>query len=404
MALYEYTAKDPTGKTIKGNIEAENRKAVLDKMHTDGLVIISLLEKKAEKKSVLPSFGQKKVSVDDVVVFSRQLATMVDAGIPIVGTLDILSQQTTSKAFKDILIKVKDDIDSGLSLSAAFAKHPKVFANLYVSMVRAGESSGMLAEILDRLAQYYEKMAALQRKIKSALAYPAIVTCMAIGITILMLVKVVPVFKTVFSGFGAALPTPTLILIMISDIVRKYFIFDVAVLFVLVIILKKYISTEKGRFQFDKTLLRLPIIGVLFTKVAVSKFTRTLSTLVKSGVPILASLEVVSKTCGNKVFEKAVDSVRFAIREGENIATPLEKSGVFPPMVVRMIGVGEKTGQLEKMLSKVADFYDEQVEATVSALTTLIEPLVIAFLGIVIGGIVICMFMPIFKLTTIINM
>lgn len=348
-------------------------------------------------------FGKGRVKIDDLVVFSRQLATMVDAGIPILGSLDILSQQSESIVLKEVLTRVRNDVEVGFSLSNAFAKHPAVFSDLYISMVRAGESSGMLDDILDRLATYLEKTSALQKKIKSALVYPGVVTFMAMAITVLLLYKVIPVFKDIFSGFGAKLPVPTLILIVVSDIFRKYFPAVVAVLVILGFLARRHINTKKGRYQFDQLLLKLPVFGMLFKKVAVSKFSRTLSTLVKSGVPILSSLEVVGKTCGNTVFEAAIEKVRLGVREGESIALPLEKSRAFPPMVVKMIAVGEQTGELEKMLSKVADFYDEQVDAAVSGLTSLIEPLIIAFLGIVIGGIVICMFLPIFKLSSIIN-
>ncbi len=402
MPVYEYVAKDQAGKTFKGNLEAQDKQAAMGKLHSDNLIIISVSEAAAASSKL--RFGMGRVKLDDLVVFSRQLATMVDAGIPILGSLDILAQQSENKALKEVLIKVRNDVEIGFSLSNAFIKHPKVFSALYISMVKAGESSGMLDEILDRLATYLEKTSALHKKIKSALVYPAVVTSMALAITILLLYKVIPVFKDIFFGFGAELPLPTLVLIGISDVFRQYFpVFAIAVV-IAGFILKRYIDTKKGRYQFDKFLLRLPVFGMLFTKVAVSKFTRTLSTLVKSGVPILSSLEVVGKTCGNSVFEAAIEKVRLGVREGEAIALPLEKDRVFPPMVVKMISVGEQTGELEKMLSKVADFYDEQVDSTVSGLTSLIEPLIIAFLGIMIGGIVICMFLPIFKLSTIINM
>lgn len=402
MPVYEYVAKDQAGKSFKGNLEAQDKGAAMEKLHSDNLIIISVSESVRPAKKI--SLGKGRIKIDDLVVFSRQLATMVDAGIPIMGSLDILSQQSESKKLKEVLDRVKNDVEIGFSLSNAFAKHTNVFSTLYISMVKAGESSGMLDEILDRLATYLEKTSALQKKIKSALVYPALVTAMALGITILLLYKVIPVFKDIFSGFGADLPIPTLILITVSDIFRKYFLALIIVLVILSFLFKKYIDTKKGRLQFDRFLLKLPVFGILFTKVAVSKFTRTLSTLVKSGVPILSSLEVVGRTCGNSVFEVAIEEVRRSVREGESIALPLEKSKAFPPMVVKMIAVGEQTGELEKMLSKVADFYDEQVDATVSGLTSLIEPLIIAFLGVVIGGIVICMFLPIFKISTIVNM
>jgi len=402
MPIYEYVVKDKNGKTFKGTIESNERRNVLDRLQGEGFIVISVAEKSPKKE--LLSFLQAGVKIDDLVVFSRQLATMVDAGIPILGSMDILAQQTENKRLQQILVKVRNDIEIGFSLSGAFLKHPKIFPPLYISMVKAGESSGMLDDILDRLATYLEKTAALQKKIKSALVYPAVVTVMAISITVLMLVKVIPVFKDIFAGFGAVLPTPTLVLILISDAFRQYFPIFLLLIGAGIYLFGWYRKTKRGRLNLDRFLLRLPVFGVLFTKVAVSKFTRTLSTLVKSGVPILSSLEVVAKTCGNSVFETAIDGVRNSVREGENIANPLEHSRVFPPMVVKMISVGEQTGELEKMLSKVADFYDEQVDTAVTGLTSIIEPLIIAFLGIVIGGIVICMFLPIFQLSSIINM
>lgn len=401
MPNFKYTAKDSSGNTANGVFEAADYAAAVDTLRKKGLIIVSVREAAGRSKSHAALFSSKKVKIDDLVVFSRQLATMVDAGIPLVGALDILGDQIENKAFGEVILKIRNDVETGSSLSDAMAKHKKVFSTLFVNMVKAGESSGMLDEILDRLALYLEKTSGLQKKIRSALIYPAVVSGMAIGITLLLLLKVIPIFKNIFSGFGAALPTPTMVLIKISDILQQYFI----VVFVAVIIISflfvKYIKTDKGRLRYDSLLLKMPIFGILFTKVAISKFTRTLSTLIKSGVPILNSLEIVGKTAGNKAVEVAVETVRANVREGESIADPLARSKIFPPMVVRMVSVGEQSGELEKMLSKIADFYDEQVDTTVSGLTSLIEPLIIAFLGIVIGTIVICMFLPIFKITSV---
>lgn len=400
MPIYEYVAKDQSGNNLKGSVEAKSKQELLEKLRNENMVIISVNEASAKKERL----SRGKIGIDDLVVFSRQLATMVDAGIPILGSLDVLAQQAENHAFREVLRRIRNDVEVGQSLSGAFAKHPKVFSTLYISMIKAGETSGMLSEILDRLATYLEKVSSLQKKVKAALVYPAVVTFMAFAITILLFVKVIPVFKSIFSGFGAELPLPTAILIGVSDVFRKYWIGVLVALAVAGYIGKRYINTPKGRLAFDKFLLKLPVFGMLLRKVAVSKFTRTLSTLVRSGVPILSSLEVVAKTCGNKVFELAVEKVGANVREGEQIASPLETSGVFPPMVVKMIAVGEQTGELEKMLGKVSDFYDEQVDAAVSGLTSIIEPLIIAFLGIVIGTIVICMFLPIFKLSSIVSM
>ena len=398
MPTFKYVAKETTGKTVSGVLEYSDKALLIDALRKKGLVIISIQET-AKRKAML--FGGK-VKLEEIVIFSRQLATMVDSGIPLVQALDILFEQVEKSVFKNVLAKVRDDIETGSSLSDALGRHPSIFSVLYINMVKAGESSGALDDILDRLATYLEKANTLQRKVKSSLVYPAVVITMAILITLVMLLKVIPTFKGIFSMLGGTLPLPTRILIMVSDTIRNMFIYVVAGLSVFIYALRRYMKTRQGRENFDRLLLSMPVLGQLFRKVAVAKFTRTLSTLVKSGVPILVSLEIVGKTAGNTVIEKAVENVRNGIREGENIADPLAKSGAFPPMVVRMIKVGEQTGQLEKMLTKIADFYEDQVDVAVSGLTSLIEPLIISFLGIVIGGIVIAMFLPVFKLTEII--
>ena len=337
--------------------------------------------------------------MDDLVVFSRQLATMVDSGIPLVQALDVLAEQIDQPGFKAVVSNLRDNIETGSNLSDVLARHPRIFSSLFVNMVRAGESSGMLDEILERLADYLEKSSALQRKIKSSFIYPGLVITMAIIITSILIFKVVPTFKGIFDTLGGELPLLTQILIKVSDLARGGAPFLLGGIFLLGAILGRMINTEKGRMYFDRTMLRLPIIGILLRKVAIARFARTLSTLVKSGVPILNSLEIVAKTSGNKVIEMAVDQVRINIREGESIAEPLSRSGVFPPMVTRMVGVGEQTGELEKMLTKIAEFYEEQVDTAVSGLTSLIEPIIIVFLGVVVGGIVAAMFLPIFRIT-----
>lgn len=401
MANFKYIAKDSEGKSLNGFFEAADYAAAIDALRKKGLIIVSVNETLSKLKFSTPSFGRKKIKMDDLVVFSRQLATMVDAGIPLVGALDILGEQSENKTFGGIILKMRNDVETGSSLSDAIAKHKKVFSSLFINMVKAGESGGMLDNILDRLATYMEKTSTLQKKIKAALIYPAVVSSMAIGITLILLLKVIPIFKNIFSGFDAQLPMPTQVLIVISDGLQKYFPYLIVALAVIMFFAIRYSKTEKGRLRYDSLLLKLPIFGILFKKVAISKFTRTLSTLIKSGVPILTSLEIVGRTAGNKAIEMAVETVRASVREGESVAGPLAKSKLFPPMVVRMVSVGEQSGELEKMLSKIADFYDEQVDVSVSSLTSLIEPLIIAFLGIVIGSIVICMFLPIFKITSV---
>ena len=320
-----------------------------------------------------------------------------------VGALGILIEQLENQNLKNIVFGVRHDVESGLSFCDSLTRYPQAFSTFFINMVRAGETSGMLDDVLERVAGYMEKTAALTRKVKASLVYPAVVITMSALITAVLLLKVVPTFKGIFEMLGGKLPLPTLVLIAISDILRKMFIFVIIGFIGLGFLIRRYINTERGGYNFDKVLLRLPILGLLFRKVAVAKFSRTLSTLVKSGVSILNALSIVAKTSGNKVVEEAVnDSIR-SVREGEPIAQPLTRSGVFPPMVTAMIGVGEQTGKLETMLTKIADFYDEQVDAAVSGLTSMIEPLVIAFLGIIVGGIVIALFLPIFQITQLIS-
>ncbi|MDP2927520.1 MAG: type II secretion system F family protein [Candidatus Omnitrophota bacterium] len=397
MNSYKYSAKDKKGQTINGTIQAASEAEVVDILHKKEMVVFSV--EFAKISTVNPKLTDKKIKLDDLVVFSRQLATMIDAGIPLVNALGILAEQIENGGLRGIVGRVRQDIEAGMSFCDALAKHPVVFSDLFVNMVKAGEASGMLNEILDRLATFMEKQAALNRKIISSLVYPAVVVTMAIIITAVLLIKVVPTFKGIFDLLGGTLPLPTQVLIFASDLLRKYFLFSMLLLGVSIYLFKRYLKTQKGRYRFDRFTLKVPVFGLLLRKLAVAKFSRTFSTLAKSGVSVLSALEIVSKTSGNKVVEEAVVNCSKSVRNGEPISRPLAKSGVFPPMVTRMISVGEQTGQLEKMLSKIADFYDDQVDAAAGALASLIEPLVIAFLGIVIGGIVIALFLPIFKIS-----
>lgn len=401
MSTYKYTAKNKDGQTVIGFLEGATDAEVAETLHQRELIVVGI-EQMKQKTAKQFAGRDQRVKLDDIVVFSRQLATMVDAGIPLVHALSILSEQMENKKLKDVIATLRRDIEAGMGFSEAIAKHPVVFSELFISMAKAGETSGMLDEVLDRLAGYLEKSAALSRKIRSSLIYPAVVISMALLITAVLLLKVVPTFKGIFASLGGTLPLPTQILISISDAFQRHFLYIVGGLVLVIVLISRYISTQKGRYNFDAFKLKVPILGTLFRKVAVAKFARTFSTLVKSGVSVLSSLEIVSKSSGNKLIEEAVVNSTKSVREGEPISKPLAKSGVFPPMVTRMIAVGEQTGQLEKMLSKIADFYDEQVDAAAAGLTSMIEPLVIAFLGIVIGGIVISLFLPIFKITQLI--
>ncbi|MDD5746424.1 MAG: type II secretion system F family protein [Candidatus Omnitrophica bacterium] len=401
MPLYKYVAKDEEGNAVTDFIEAKDENVALDMLRVKNLIIITISEEKKAKAAVKSK--NSKIKAEELVIFSRQLATMVNAGIPLVQSLDILSEQMESPVFRQVVGTVRGDVEAGSSLSAALEKHPRIFSLLYTNMVKAGETSGMLDEILERLSGYLEKNDQLTRKVKSAMVYPTVVMLMAMSITLVLLLKVIPTFKEIFSTLGGTLPMPTQILIGISDTLRKYFVVAVGVIGLIGFVLAKVVQTPQGKMKFDELKLSLPVFGILMRKVAVARFSRTLSTLIRSGVPILGALEIVGKTAGNVIIEGAVDKARAGIREGESISSPLAKSKVFPPMVTRMISVGEESGELEKMLSKIADFYEDQVDAAVSGLTSLIEPLIIAFLGIVVGSIVIAMFLPIFKITELVG-
>jgi len=409
VAKFKYTAKDKTGKSVTGTLEVSDQKAAADELRKQELIIISIqaFEDKAKEKkkdsAAKPKKSGRKVKLTELVLFSRQLATMIDSGIPLVQTLEILTEQVDQPVFKAVIHDVQKDVSSGSAFYEALAKHPNAFTPFFVNMVKAGESSGSLDDIMDRLAAYLEKTDSLIRKVRSAMIYPIVVTVVAIVITLGMMLFIVPTFKSIFADFGGKLPLPTLILIAISDFLIHFFFVWFSAFVIGLFLLRRFLKTKEGTALFDRFKLAMPIFGIIMRKTAVSKFSRTLSTLIKSGVPILSALEIVSRTAGNTVIEAAVDKVRTSIREGENITTPLARSKVFPPMVVRMIAVGEQTGELEKMLTKIADFYDDEVDTAISGITSVIEPLVIVFLGVVIGGIVICMFLPIFQLSTLVQ-
>src|SRR3989338_8510638 len=404
MPSFRYAAKDANGRAVAGVLESSDEQALANLLRQQQLIIISIRPEAQKAKFSLTHLGfGGRIKLPELVLFSRQFATMIDSGIPLVQALEILTDQIEHPRFKKIIGEIKKDVSTGSTFHEALAKHPQAFSPLFVNMAKAGESSGALDDIMERLASYLEKTDSLVRKVRSALIYPIVVSVMAVLITLVLMLKVVPVFKSIFADFGGKLPLPTTILLATSDFLIQYFFIWSGLLAVGIFLLVRFFRTEIGATLLDNYKLTMPIFGTIFRKVAVSKFSRTLATLVKSGVPILSALEIVSKTAGNRVIEKAVNNVRVSIREGESISEPLMKSKVFQPLVVRMISVGEKTGELEKMLSKIADFYDDQVDATVSGITSLIEPLVISFLGIIIGTIVICMFLPIFKLSTLVG-
>jgi type IV pilus assembly protein PilC len=408
MASFEYYAKDKAGKDVRGVQDAEDATDLVRKLKAQGYLVIRIEEiKKTQalfsitRSSTVKSAQGKpgKVKLDDLVVFARQMATLVSAGIPLVQSLDILSTQVDKEKFRVMLKKMHAEIQSGKSLSEAMMPYLAIFSPLFVHMVRAGETSGQLEEILDRVAHYFEKASALQKKVKSAMMYPMIVSLLAFGITFAMLTFVIPKFASIFEGLSAKLPAPTQFLIDLSKYLAGNWWWILVLLGGAIFAFRAVIKMPGGRYAWDSFLLRMPIFGPIFLKVAVSKFSRTLSTLVKSGVAIISALEIVSKTSGNARIEAMIVDLMGAVKRGESIARPLEKAGVFPTMVVRMVAIGEETGELETMLNKIADFYDTQVDASVAGLTSLIEPLIIAFLGIVIGGIVIALFLPILTLT-----
>lgn len=401
MPTFAYVVKDKAGRTHSGSLETESRNVLIERLWKQDFVVLSIEERQA-RRAVL-KIGQPKVATEQLVIFSRQLATMVASGIPIVGALDVLAEQIENRTFRQILQRVRDDVEGGSSLSESLAKHPKVYSEFFVNMVKAGESSGRLDEILDRLASYIEKVDALRRKVRASLFYPALVSFLAFVITAFLVIVVVPKFKEIFTSLGGELPLPTRMLLGTSDFLRQYFVAEALTLAMALIGFRFSINTKMGRMWFDRTKLKVVVIGKLLQKVAIARFARTLATLVRSGVPILTSLEIVAKTAGNKLIEQAVFTARSSIKEGENIADPLAQSKVFPPMVTRMISVGEKTGELERMLSKIADFYENEVDAAVTGLTSLIEPIIIAFLGLVIGAIVVALFLPVFKISQLVG-
>ena len=398
--IYAYTARETaTGRELRNTVEAPSEQAAIAALLNRNLLVVEIKEKIAKR-------GQTKggkVALADLVVFTRQLATMIDAGIAIVQSLQALAEQTPNKVMRDTIRDICTRVESGESFSEALTRHPKAFNRLYVAMVGAGEKGGLLSEILARLATYLENTERLRKKVKTALMYPTTVTLVAIGITIFLLVKVIPVFKDVYSGFGAKLPAPTQVLMDLSDALRHYFIVFVVVTGGLVYGWLRYIKTKQGLEFWDKQRIKLPIFGPIAHKICLARFTRTLSSLVRSGVPILEVLQIVSQTVGNVIMEKAIKAAAADIERGEGISAALAKHPIFPSMVVRMLSAGEQTGNIDNMLERVADFLDEEIDNTLSGLMSLLEPLLIVFLGVIIGGMVICMFLPIFNLANIVS-
>jgi type IV pilus assembly protein PilC len=404
--IFRWTAKTRTGAVEQGEMSAETREEVISALRKQNLMPTVVSEKKTAPQFTLFKRGSKKKKVKDkdVIIFTRQFANMYNAGIPIVQGLDILTKQTVNPSLRLIIADIKNDVEAGMTLSEAMKKHPKVFNDLYVNLVAAGESAGVLDSVLQRLTTYIEKNMKLKKKVKGAMIYPAIVVSVAVGVVAIIMVFVIPIFAKVFTEMGVPLPLPTQIIVMISNFlsgIGGLIIF--LALIGLILGFRMYRKTESGRLETDRLLLKLPVFGDLINKVVVARFTRTLGTLITSGVPILDGLEICAKASGNKVVEKVIYDVRREVTAGKTLAEPMTKFPVFPPMVVQMISVGESTGSLDQMLSKVADFYDDEVDNSVANLTTLLEPMLMIFLGIVIGGIVVALYLPIFQLGKVVG-
>ena len=400
MASYVYVARETaSGREIRSSVEAATEQAAIAALLNRNMLVLSIQEKVGRQGRT--SGG--RVALADMVIFTRQLATMIDAGLAMVQSLQALAEQTTNKVMRDVIHDVCTRVESGDSFSEALAKHPKAFSRLYICMVAAGEQGGLLAEILARLATYLETTARLRKKIKSAMMYPAVVSVVAVLITTFLLIKVVPVFGEIFASFGAKLPAPTAYLIMLSNIVKHYLIFILLAGGGVVYGWFYFIKTPAGRLFWDSRRIKLPIFGSIAHKICLARFTRTFSSLVRSGVPILEGLQIVSQTVGNVVMEKAIKTAASDIERGESISAALAKHPIFPSMVVRMITAGEQTGKIDNMLERISDFLDEEIETTLSGLTSMIEPILIVFLGVVVGGMVICMFLPLFKLPEIVG-
>jgi type IV pilus assembly protein PilC len=402
MPIFIWKGVDRQGRKQKGEIEADNQTIARQLLVRQNITVRALKTKPKDLMQSLP-FLQPRVKIKDLVIFTRQFATLIDAGVPLVQCLDILQQQEKNATFKRIVAQIKNDVESGKTFSESLRKHPKVFDALYVNLVAAGEMGGMLDVTLNRLAAYIEKAARLQRKVRGAMTYPAVVLGISVLVVAVILTYVIPVFAQLFLDAGSKLPPLTIFVMSLSEFFTSYIHWLILGVILLVLLFRYIRKTPKGREVIDRLILRSPVFGILLRKVAIARFSRTLGTMLSSGVPILDSLDIVASTAGNVVIEKELRKARASIAEGQTVAEPLSKSSVFPPMVVQMIGVGEATGALDDMLSKIADFYDEEVDVAVDALTALLEPLMIVFLGVTIGGLLVAMYLPIFQLADVVS-
>jgi len=399
MAVFTYQGRG-TGGTATGEIEAQDRTAAVGELRKRAILVTKINEKAGGKTS---SKAGGKVKDKELAIYTRQFSTMIDAGLPLVQCLNILAEQSESKNLRDVTGLVARSVEEGSTLAEALRRHPRTFDDLFVNLVEVGETGGILDTVFQRLAAYIEKAAALKRKVKSAMIYPSSIIGVAFLVVIFMLTFVIPTFTKMFKDLGAELPIPTQVVVWLSEFVRSYILLIIVGAIGCAFALRAYYRSERGRSTIDALLLKFPVIGTLIRKVAVARFTRTLGTLVSSGVPILEGLRITARTAGNRVVERAIMQCRAAVTAGKTLAEPLKASGVFPPMVIQMISVGEQTGALDAMLSKIADFYDDEVDTAVGALTALLEPVMIVVLGVIIGGLVVAMYLPIFKLVTLIK-
>jgi len=395
--VYEWKGKNPRGRKVKGEMTAETPEQVKQNLQRRKIVPVKIKKKPKDLFENIKLF-QPKVKENDVIIFSRQFSTMIDAGLPLLQCLDILQAQQENPTFKKSLKQIKDSVESGETFADSLKKFPNIFNELFINMVAAGEAGGILDVILKRLSAYMEKMAKLKRQVKGAMTYPIITIIVAVIVVSIILVFVIPVFADMFNDFGATLPAPTLFVMALSDFVIGNIGYIVGGIIAGLFIIKRTYATKKGRIFMDDMFLRLPVMGILIRKVSVAKFTRTTSTMLSSGVSILETLDIVAKTSGNKIVEFAIHDVKTGIAEGRSIADPLLESGVFPSMVCSMIAVGESTGALDTMMEKIADFYDDEVDQAVKNLTDMIEPFMLVFLGVVVGGLVVSMYLPIFTM------
>ncbi|MEI8342336.1 MAG: type II secretion system F family protein [Verrucomicrobiota bacterium] len=402
MKLFAYQARDSSGKILSGVQEAVNEDNAINALMTRGLMVLSIQQKAGGK--VTRRLGT--ISETDLVLFTRQLATMIDAGLPLMTGLTALFEQADPKrqaGLQRVIGELIARVQEGDSFNEAISKHPKVFSRLYISMVKAGESGGLLAEVLDRLATFLEENARLHKKIKSAMTYPVVVVCIAICITTFLIVKVVPVFGQIFADFGAKLPGPTQFLMDLSDFIRSEWWVVILIIGGIIFGVRYFLQSDAGSKLWDRWKLKLPVFGELIRKICMTRFSRTFAQLIRSGVPILEVMDIVGESSGNYVIAQAIKSVRDGVEKGDHLTSAMSRQSIFPPMMLRMVAAGESTGKIDAMLEKMADFWDEEIEATLDALTSLIEPIMIVVLGTIVGGIVVAMFMPIFKLNEIVN-